>query len=400
MSIIHDALRKLEHERATPGPQGDQKQTAFPSFPAGAPDLPSNYPQTTNKSISERFFGIFSRKNLTGLDIGSTSIKFVRLSEEGKSCRLVDAGYVKLGHEAGEGETIEGLKRLLREHGIRTEKVSSLLVYKSLIFTEMMLPAMPDADLEEAVKWEVKKGIDFPDKAVIDYIVNDEVFEEGKKKLSIMTFAVRKEEVLEHVKMLKESSLIPDAVDVGPMALLSAFDYNYGWEKNKRYALINMGASKTTLSIVSNGSLRFTRFIPLAGNDITRSIQDEEHIDFQAAEDKKVQYAYSPDEAQSSVQKAIASFIEGMAMEVRRSFLYYKAQKREGEIDGVLISGGCTKIKGIDRLIGDRIGIPTAVYDITRGVAVSKELLDSAKLSDLAPMLVEAFGLALRREGE
>ncbi|MDO8444491.1 MAG: type IV pilus assembly protein PilM [Deltaproteobacteria bacterium] len=400
MSIIHDALRKLEYERATPGPQGDQKQTAFPSFPAVSPDLPSNYPQTTNKSISERFFGIFSRKNLTGLDIGSTSIKFVKLSEEGKSYLLVDAGYVKLGHEAGEDETIDGLKRLLRQYGIRNEKVSSLLVSKSMIFTEMILPAMPDADLKEAVRWEIKKVMDSQEDTVIDYIINNETVEDGKKKLSILAFAVRRDEVLHHVKLLKDASLIPAALDVGPMALLSAFDYNYGWEKEKRYAILDIGASKTTLSILSSGSVRFIRFIPLAGNDITRSIQDEEHIDFQAAEDKKVQYASSPDEAQSSVQKAIASFIEGMTMEVRRSFIYYKAQKREGEIDGVLISGGCAKIKGIDRLIGDSIGIPTAVYDITRGVAVSKELLDSAKLPDLSPLLVEAFGLALRREGE
>src|SRR4030066_2214756 len=122
----------------------------------------------------------------------------------------------------------------------------------------------------------VKKGIDFPEDAIIDYVVIDELMEEGKTKLSIMTFAVRKDEVMGHVGMLKEASLIPDVIDVGPMALLSAFDYNYGWEKDKRYAVLDIGASKATLSIISNGSLRFARYIPLAGDDITRIIQDAE----------------------------------------------------------------------------------------------------------------------------
>lgn len=400
MSIIHNALKKVEREKSAGIVDGPASN--IPSPPPAVTDAgqPPAEHRLLNVGRSWRLPGLSLKKNLTGIDIGSSSIKFVKLSEEGKSYRLVDAGYLKLGHEAGEDETIDGLKRLLREHGIRKEKVSSLLVSKSMTFTEMILPAMPDADLKEAVRWEIKKAMHSQEDTVIDYIINNETVEDGKKKLSILAFAVRRDEVLHHVKLLKNASLIPAALDVGPLALLSAFDYNYGWEKEKRYAILDIGASKTTLSIVSSGSVRFIRFIPLAGNDITRSIQDEEHIDFEAAEDKKVQYASSPDEAQSSVQKAIASFIEGMAMEVRRSFIYYKAQKREGEIDGVLISGGCTKIKGIDRLIGDSIGIPTAVYDITRGVAVSKELLDSAKLSDLSPMLVEAFGLALRREGE
>lgn len=400
MSIIHNALKKVEREKSAEIVHGPASNIPSPPSAVTDAEQPPAEHRLLNVGRSWRLPKLSLKKNLIGIDIGSSSIKFVKLREEGKSYRLVDAGYLKLGHEAGEDETIEGLKRLLRKHGIRKEKVSSLLVSKSLTFTEMILPAMPDADLKEAVRWEIKKVIHSQEDTVIDYIINNETVEDGKKKLSILAFAVRMDEVLHHVKLLKNASLIPAALDVGPMALLSAFDYNYGWEKEKRYAILDIGASKTTLSIVSSGSVRFIRFIPLAGNDITRSIQDEEHIDFQAAEDKKVQYASSPDEAQSSVQKAIASFIEGMAMEVRRSFIYYKAQKREGEIDGVLISGGCTKIKGIDRLIGDSIGIPTAVYDITRGVAVSKELLDSAKLSDLSPMLVEAFGLALRREGE
>ncbi len=399
MSIIHNALKKVEREKSAGVGHGPASN--IPSPPSAVTDTepPPAEHRLLNVGRSWRLPGLSLKKNLIGIDIGSSSIKFVKLSEEGKSYRLVDAGYLKLGHEAGEDETIDGLKRLLREHGIRKEKVSSLLVSKSMIFTEMILPAMPDADLKEAVRWEIKKVMHSQEDTVIDYIINNETVEDGKKKLSILAFAVRRDEVSHHVKLLKNASLIPAALDVGPLALLSAFDYNYGWEKEKRYAILDIGASKTTLSIVSSGSVRFIRFIPLAGNDITRSIQDEEHIDFQAAEAKKVQYASSPDEAQSSVQKAIAAFIEGMAMEVRRSFVYYKAQKREGEIDGVLISGGCAKIKGIG-LIGDSIGIPTAVYDITRGVAVSKELLDSAKLSDLSPMLVEAFGLALRREGE
>lgn len=397
MSIIHNALKKVESEKSAGIVHGPASN--IPSPPSAVTDAgqPSAEHRLLNVGRSWRLPGLSLKKNLIGIDIGSSSIKFVKLRGSGKVYQLASAGYVRLPAEAGEKDVIMALRELVREQGIVNEKVSSSIAAKSLTFGNIVMPKMPDADLEEAVKWEVKKGIDFPDNAVIDYIVNDEVFEEGKKRLSIMTFAVRKEEVLEHVNILKESSLVPDAVDVGPMALLSAFDYNYGWEKNKRYAIIDMGASKTTLSIVSNGSLRFTRYIPLAGNDITRNIQDEEQIDFEAAEGEKVRYAPVIDDAPQSVQNAVGSFIEGISMEIRRSLTYYQAHQREGGVDEVLLSGGCTKIKGLRERIKNSVGLPTVIYDIMKRLSVKGE---SASIAGISPMLVEALGLALRREGE
>ncbi|MEK7851591.1 MAG: pilus assembly protein PilM, partial [Deltaproteobacteria bacterium] len=315
------------------------------------------------------------------------------------ACRITDVGYVKLPHGAAESVTSEALKTLLKAHGIGGGRVSSSISTKSLTFSHIKLPKMPKADLTEAVRWEVKKEIDFPEEAVIDYVVIDELMEEGKTKLSIIAFAVRKDEVMGHVGILKEASLIPDAIDVGPMVLLSAFDYNYGRQKDKRFAVLDIGASKATLSIISNGSLRFARYIPLGGNDITKIIQEADGTDFQAAEDKKVRYASVPD-APEVVKTAVISFAEGISIEVRRSFTYYQAHLREGLVDKLLLSGGCANIKGLAVNIGSSVGVPTSIYDSMKGVEVKSHLSGDTDITRLSPILVEAFGLALRREGE
>lgn len=421
MSIIHDALKKVEKERAdtqeprSPTPQLPQSPSQYqlPSYPHfGKEGKPQGSGvikegEVSSSPITGKKGGGFSlhlpslslSKNLLGVDIGSSSIKLVHLACTGGVCRLKDVGYQKLPYGAGESGAAEALKILLNVHGIGKSRVSSSIRNKSLTFSHIKLPKMPKDDLTEAVRWEVKKGIDFPEDAIIDYVVIDELMEEGKTKLSIMTFAVRKDEVMGHVGMLKEASLIPDVIDVGPMALLSAFDYNYGWEKDKRYAVLDIGASKATLSIISNGSLRFARYIPLAGDDITRIIQDAEGTDFQAAEDKKLRYA-GVNDAPEVVQTAVKSFTEGISIEVRRSFTYYQAHLREGWVDSLLLSGGSANIKGLAENIGRAVGVPTAIYDSLKGVEVKRALPRGADITRLSPILVEAFGLALRREGE
>jgi len=292
----------------------------------------------------------------------------------------------------------DALSSIVSQQKLENAFVASTINAKSLSLGQIKLPKMPASDLNEAVRWEVKKEIDFPDDAVIDYTVNDELVEDGKKKLLIQTFAVRKGDVLAHVELLKGLSLKPYAIDVCPMALLSAFDYNYGWEHAKRVALIDVGASKTTLAIIHNKTLRLSRNIPVAGNDITWAIQDGEETDFQAAEEKKIAFARSPDSASATVQNAINRFMDDIAGEIERSFLYYGAQLREGTVDSILISGGCSIIPGLAGRIEEVTGIPTAVYDNLKGVQIKAPSSGAAGMETLSPLLTEAFGLALRRK--
>ena len=401
MSIIHDALKKLEREKLKGPPQeGRAPDLSLHSpAPAAASSPPStSRPEGRREGQSWRLPISPFKKNLLGVDIGSSSIKVVKLKQRGGACTLTRAGYEKLPTEASGPLVSEALRTLLKIQGIGSGRVASAIDGKSLTFRDIRLPKMPEGDLREAVRWEIKKGIDFPEDAVIDYVVNDEVIEGGKTTLSILAFAVKKEEVSGHAGILKEASLILDAIDVGPMALLSAFDYNYAAEKDKRYAILDIGASKTTLAIVFKSTLRFTRYIPLGGNDITTAIQNAEGTYFQAAEEDKVRYAPVLDESSEAVQSSVKSFIEGLSQELRSSLRYYQAQLREGAVDGILISGGCSRIKEIAGYLENALGIPTALYDTMRGVKI--KVSGSADIPSLSPLLAIAFGLALRKEGE
>src|SRR3972149_5232307 len=163
MSIIHDALKKVEREGA------DQ----LPPPPSLIKEGEASSPVTGKKrgGFSLHIPSLSLRKNLLGVDIGSSSIKLVHIACTGGACRLIDVGYVKLPHGANESGASEALKILLKAHGIGKSRVSSSIRNKSLTFSYIKLPKMPKADLTEAVRWEGKKGIDFHEDAIIDYVV-------------------------------------------------------------------------------------------------------------------------------------------------------------------------------------------------------------------------------------
>jgi len=385
VSIIHDALKKVEKEKKDRPPPVPEVQRDAPEETSG-----------TGSAIRWPLHLFSFEKNLVGVDIGFSSIKAVKLKRKGAGCSLVAAAYEKIPLGTDGNAVLSSLKKIVSALDIEKTPVASVLTSKSLMPGHIYLPKIPEPDLRVAVCREVQKTIDFPGEAVIDYVVNKESNKDGKTRLSISTFAAKKADVLAHVDLLKEASLRPYAVDVCSMAILSAFDYNYGWKEGRRYAVIDVGASKTTLTILFNGLLRLRREIHFSGNDITWAIQDTYGYDFKSAEEQKLRYAEGVEEPSGLFTRAAKSFMEDLSMEILRSLVYYQAQHREGAVEEILLCGGGARLQGLSDYLESSTELPTSFYDTFRGVSLSENQGDLAALS---PFFTVALGLALRRKG-
>jgi len=98
------------------------------------------------------------RSSLVGVDIGSSSVKVVRLRQTGKGLEL-DA--FSLGHLASdaivEGRVmnfalvIERLREVLKEAGIRSAPCALAISGNSVIVKRLSLPEMTRAELDEQI---------------------------------------------------------------------------------------------------------------------------------------------------------------------------------------------------------------------------------------------------------
>lgn len=354
---------------------------------------------------------MLGRRFLSGIDIGSNSLKIVKLKRKGGEVALDWFGYTELqrGIKLPEewhriSESINNL--ILLGKKVRIDKVASAISAPSLIINYLTLPEMPKRDLSEAVKWEAKKQISFPSEDLIcDYVVVDKIAKNNEKHLSILSFAISRSDVQEHINILKESSLTPVALDAIPMALLSSFDHNYEWEKGANYALIDIGMTKTSLVILKDKRLRFAREIPFGGREITSQFMEspglpkDQQIDKALLLDNEL-IANENSKNQEKTKANLAPLLEHLILELQRSFDYYKAQFREGEISRVFLSGGTAKLKGIDEILSENINISCFVDDPLKNIKVNYKKFKKKEIKDLSPLLTIAVGLALRRVGE
>jgi len=358
---------------------------------------------------------MLGRRLLSGIDIGSSSLKIVKLKRKSGKTILDWYGYTELqqGIKLPEewhriSESIRHL--ILMGKKVTVDQVASAISASSLIINYMTLPEMPKRDLFEAVKWETKKQISFPSEDLIfDYIILEKTTKNNETHLSIISFAISRSDVQEHINILKESSLTPVAIDVTPMALLSSFDYNNTWEKGVNYALIDIGMSKTSLVILKDKVLKFAREIPFGGREITSqcrespSLPDNQQIDNAVYSNKElpvIESSANKKETKEKTKEELTPLLEHLILEVQRSFDYYKAQFREGEISSVFLSGGTAKLKGIDEILSENIKISCFVDDPFKNIKINYKKFNKDEIKDLSPLLTIAVGLALRRVGE
>jgi type IV pilus assembly protein PilM len=339
---------------------------------------------------------IFSGRNLIGVDIGSYSIKLVRLKGGPGSYTLDSALCLRLpGEGAGRADISPGfLSGLLKSRGMRGQRAATAFSGPSLVFRHMYLPPMPDKDLKEAVAWEMRKESAMPaGDMVTDYVLTGNVDKASPNNKSIIAFAARKAEVERLLSLFGNAGVDLRVIDVAPTALLSSFDANDTWEEGVNYAALDIGDARTTLAVFKNRRLAFARELAFGGSEITRSIATGLGKGETEAEEHKMAWGLlPPGEGGEEARRLVSAPLEGLCAEVHRSFDFYQAQFREGPVAKLFLSGGTARLKGIDAFVTEMTGIASFTDDPLRRITMPGHI-DKQKLRALAPCLTIATGL-------
>ncbi|MDQ3033652.1 MAG: pilus assembly protein PilM [Myxococcota bacterium] len=344
-------------------------------------------------------------KHLVGVDIGSSSIKVCELKEARKGGReVVRFGYHPLptqtivdGHIINSAAVVEGLDKLF--HKQKNRDVALRVSGHSVIIKKITMPLMTQAELREQITWEAEQHIPFDLAEVeIDWQVLQSRQDQGQ--MDVLLVAAKKEEVNDLTNIAVEAKLRPRVVDLDAFTVQNAFETGYGGvPPNQTLALIHVGASLTTLNILSGGTTAFTRDIANGGNQITDEIQRALGISAEEAEAYKCGgdgRGLVPRE----VPEIVAQVVETLAGEIQRSLDFYLATSGEGEVHRVYVSGGTANIRALLDAVERRARVPVELLDPLRVAQPAARGVDVGLLQARAAQSVVAFGLALRRDRE
>jgi len=353
------------------------------------------------------FGSLFGKKNppLIGLDISSSGVKLVELSEVGKGELRLECfaseplarGAVVDGNIENIDQVSDAIHRVWKKSGTRAKLAALGMPPASVITKKIILPSgLSDEALELQVETEASQYIPFAlDEVRLDFDVIGLV-ENSPEDVEVMLAATRKEKVEDRVAVAEAAGLTPTVMDIESYAARAAIDRltkqlpSAG--KGQILGLFQIGSQVTHISILLDGQSVYEREQPFGGHQLTQEIVRTYGLSYEEAEAKK-KAGDLPDGYQSEI---LDPFLENAALEVTRAIQFFFTSTPYTRIDQLFLAGGCAIIPGMVDMVANRTKLSTAVVSPFAGMQLGPNVREK-QLRIEAPAYLVACGLAMRR---
>lgn len=350
-------------------------------------------------------------KQCIGVDIGSSAIKLVQLRPSGRTMTLQNFGIEPVppqtivdGVILNHGAVVDALKNLAKRIHLKGKTIALAVSGNSVIIKRLTIPAMEGAALDEQMEWEVRQNIPFSrDDVLVDYEVLTKQTPTGQ--MEVLLVAAKREIVGQYLQVVRDAGFQPIIVDAAALALQNAVEGGIGFAPGEAVAIINVGATYSTLSIVSSGRPSFNRDLGTGGNTYTEAIQRQLAVSLDGAEAYKVGGVYAAvgvaaDVVPQEVHRILWHVSEQVAEEFQRSIDFYMNDAIDARLSRIYLSGGSCLVPQLPKAIQDRSRIPVEIINPFARVGVDARRFDVEYLRVNAPVATIAFGLATRFSGD
>ena len=340
---------------------------------------------------------------LVGIDISSTACKLIELGKVGSRYRVESYAVEPLPQDAMADRDIrdpevvgEALKRVISRSGTNI-KHAAVSVAGSSVITKIiqMDKDLSDEEMESQIEVEADQYIPYPlEEVALDFQVIGES-EKVPDKVDVLLAASRSENVYSRVDALDLAGLTAKVVDVEAYTIERAFrllsnqlpDQGEG----QIIAIADIGATNTSLSVLEDFNTIYTREQTFGGSQLTEEIQRRYGLSFEEAGMAKKQGGL-PDDYEPEV---LEPFKEAIIQQVSRSLQFFYGSSQYGEVDHIVLAGGCAVIDGLEEMIEERLGTTASTANPFADMSLSSRVNAQALSAD-APSLVNCCGLALR----
>lgn len=338
-----------------------------------------------------------------GIDISSTAVKLIEISGSGGRFNVESYAVEPLPAEAVTEKVIqdvdavgEAVKRAVQKSRTRLKEVSLTVPGSAVITKVITMPAgLSEADLEGQIQVEADQYIPYPlDEINLDFEVLGPT-EGDRDTVDVLLAASKSENVEMRTAAVAIASLEAKVVDVEPYAiehLVQALpDLLPDQGEGRTIAVIDVGATMTSLNVLHDRQLIYTREQPFGGKQLTEEIMRRYSLSFEEAGRVKIQGGL-PDNYEPEV---LEPFKSTMANQVIRFLQFFYSSSDYEDVDQILIAGGCAQIPAIDEFIEGQLGTPTRILNPIDQMTIGSRV-NRARLEADGPPLAVACGLALR----
>lgn len=350
---------------------------------------------------------LFKRKSnaVLGIDISSSSIKLLELSKSGKQYKVENYCARPLPEGAVVEKNISRLEAVgdelftLAELVKTSTKLAAVAVPGAAVITKTIeLNAnLSDAEMENQITVEADQYIPYPlDEVAIDF-ERQRPSRKNEGMVEVLLAACKKENVDLRVDALRIGGFEAEYVDIEAYAMERAFNLlceQMDLDPNGLVAIMDIGATMTTMYILRNGQSIYTREQIFGGARLSSSIQGR--------------YGLSPAEADAALvsgelpesyeAEVLQPFREEMIEQVSRSLQFFFSSSQYNDVDMIVLAGGTAATKGLAQAMQDVLSTRTVVANPFAKMSVASKV-NKHQLKNDGASLMMACGLAMRGFG-
>jgi type IV pilus assembly protein PilM len=342
-----------------------------------------------------------------GVDVGSTGVRAAELAMRSVPPQLVRVaqvpmpeGAVSNGEIRDPGLVADALRELWSRGKFRSRDVVLGVANQRVVVREVALPWLSDKELRESLPFQVQEFVPIPvEEAVLDFHVLEEFEREGRRMVRILLVAAQKGMIQQIVQAAEAAKLRPVGLDLVPFAIVRSVGSIEGSGLSESdggdEAIVDIGADTTSICVHAWGVPRFVRILPSGGREVTQAVARAIGVTEEEAERIKRDGPSGLDaQVYDQASQAAISRAAAFADDIRSSLDFYQSQMPGAKIGRVLLTGGGSKLEGLQRMLVDRFPADVAEGRPFHRVSPALDLSDAA-MADAEPLLAVAVGLAL-----
>ncbi len=302
-------------------------------------------------------FGKNKNQSVLGLDVGNKMTKVVQLVFTGTGnptlirCDVVPAG-------GADESFFANMKAYLNEHGLGDSMVAASFDHASMKIRKLELPKMPELDLIEAIRWNLRDIVDgnIDDYSVEYSMIRDAIDGDENSQVEVVGYAVLRAEVLKFKTTLEKLGLHPFIIEPCAVSLAATLDRCEPDEEHYQAGL-DIGSDQSLFYVIGKGRFIFSRPLKELGAE-------------QAKKDPE-------------------AFPRLLAIELQKSIDTFRVCFKMETIQRVFLTGGGAMLSGLVDYLSTNLGIDAAqlkVFSTLEGVE---------RFSDVqSELFAQAVGLA------
>lgn len=366
------------------------------------------------KNIFSGILGKPSDERVVGIDIGTSSIKVVELKKEGGRVVLDTYGALALGqyNEGGHVGQVTNLspevlttalKDVLKETKITSNNVVFGIPSMSCIIFILQLPTeIEEKNLPVVIPSESKKFIPVPlEDVTIDWFVLPRHEDSGNESrvlsetgdaatMSVLVVATLNETLTKYTDVIQKAGLPVDSLEI------EVFSHIRSVMTRELYPvmIVDIGASKTKLTIVEHGIVETFRLVNRGSQDITMAISRGLELSFEQAENLKKQHGLVAPPEYPHMAEAMKTQLADIFQETNATILAFEKRYNKN-IGKIIFTGGGAMTRGLLEYAKQSFASELVIADPFTKVEAPVFL--AGVLRNTGPEFSVALGLALRK---